>query len=786
LVAKEPPATDFSNTGESGSTSAVDTLDQTRTGLRLAARTAIGIGGEDHPIPRLKELVAESGWGWYPIVALSIYYFVDQAISAGFNVLAPDIGLALGLTAGTAAQLAVQRNTGFLLVSLQFAAQSLRNPRRRQFTVGVPISACIALIVLAYTTPAWLVWLAGGVTVVSAPVWAFHRPLLMDYYPSNARVRMFSLHQAGAALGFAGGSLAVIALGKWAHLTWRGDFVALGVFFLILCLVASRIKEPPMGTFDTDRIRGAVRSASGIEDSRGPQGDKAHLGISEAVKRLFIIATVRRIYLAMAVLGTVVYPLNTFLSFHLEERWNIGLTGRALFFAGTGLFALPALAGFAPRGEQLLARDPARLMRTAGWLMTALAVLIFGSALLPNLGAAVVGFGLVYGISAVLSIVLPTILLSVLRPYFRPTASALSGIILIGLGGQLGAFLLGDVSRRYGSTVAIIVLAFPALLAAWLLVRAGDSVNENLDSMVGEVVENEEVYILRSQGAHIPLLACRNIEHWYGQIQVLFKVNFTVDDGEMVGLLGTNGAGKTTLLRVISGLSFPSSGTVYFQGEDITYMEAERRLELYDVTATNGPVDGPTGKTMRVKVPVGRGPSKSDAASLGGLAQVPGERAVFRQMTVLENLKVMGFPLGRDRKRLNTAIDQCFEVFPILYERRGVKAASLSGGEQQMLGLSKAFIVRPRILLIDELSLGLAPQLVARLLEMVKRINQTGTAVVMVEQSVNVALAVVNHAYFMEKGQITFDGTSADLLAHKDIMQAVFLDGVSDATKADS
>jgi ABC-type branched-subunit amino acid transport system ATPase component len=247
-----------------------------------------------------------------------------------------------------------------------------------------------------------------------------------------------------------------------------------------------------------------------------------------------------------------------------------------------------------------------------------------------------------------------------------------------------------------------------------------------------------------SQGRHLPLLGCRHLDFSYGQLQVLFDVDFTVDDGEMVALLGTNGAGKSTLLRVISGLGFPSSGSVHYRGTDITFVGADRRVAL-------------------------------------GISQVPGGRAVFGPMTVAENLAVYGYSLGRDRAAVSCGIDATFDAFPRLAARRNQLASTLSGGEQQMLALGKALILRPRLLLIDELSLGLAPIVVGELLAMVRTINASGTSVVLVEQSVNIALSLVHHAYFMEKGEVRFDGPSAELLARPDLLRSVFLEGVAAA-----
>ena len=162
-----------------------------------------------------------------------------------------------------------------------------------------------------------------------------------------------------------------------------------------------------------------------------------------------------------------------------------------------------------------------------------------------------------------------------------------------------------------------------------------------------------------------------------------------------------------------------------------------------------------------------------------GIAQMPGGRAVFGTMSVAENLRMHGFSLRRSKAAIDRGLEETFNAFPILGERRNQPAATLSGGEQQMLCLGKAFILQPRLLLIDELSLGLSPLIVGQLIDMVKRINQSGTAVVVVEQSVNVALTLVDHAYFMERGEMRFDGAATDLIERPDLLRSVFLEGAS-------
>jgi ABC-type branched-subunit amino acid transport system ATPase component len=285
------------------------------------------------------------------------------------------------------------------------------------------------------------------------------------------------------------------------------------------------------------------------------------------------------------------------------------------------------------------------------------------------------------------------------------------------------------------------VLVF-GILSALVLRSASRFASADLDRTVAELVEEEELDSMATRGVRLPMLACRGVDFSYGRLQVLFGVDFTVDDGEMVALLGTNGAGKSTLLGVISGLGLPSRGSVRFRGGDITFLDAERRVGL-------------------------------------GITQVPGGRAVFGPMTVVENLRAFGYAHGRERRRIDAAIDESLAAFPRLADHRSQAAQTLSGGEQQMLGLAKALILRPRLLLVDELSLGLAPKVVAELLEMVRRINASGTAVVLVEQSVNIALSLVDHAYFMERGEVRFDGRAADLLARTDLLRSVFLEGAT-------
>jgi len=233
-------------------------------------------------------------------------------------------------------------------------------------------------------------------------------------------------------------------------------------------------------------------------------------------------------------------------------------------------------------------------------------------------------------------------------------------------------------------------------------------------------------------------LSCRGVDVAYDQVQVLFGVDLDIEEGEIVALLGTNGAGKSTLLKAISGLVDPIAGSIVFDGRDITHADAVTTSKL-------------------------------------GIIQVPGGRAVFPTLTVAEHFRCgTWLYAGEDEAEVQARIDRVLELFPRLRERIDQLAGNLSGGEQQMLALGMAFIAKPKILMIDELSLGLAPTIVEQLLGIVRRIQANGTAIVLVEQSINVALTVADRAYFLEKGEVRFEGAARDLLERDDLVRAVF------------
>jgi ABC-type branched-subunit amino acid transport system ATPase component len=240
----------------------------------------------------------------------------------------------------------------------------------------------------------------------------------------------------------------------------------------------------------------------------------------------------------------------------------------------------------------------------------------------------------------------------------------------------------------------------------------------------------------------VKLLVVRNLDVHYDGVQVLFNVDFEVDEGEIVALLGTNGAGKSTLIKAISGIVEATNGAVVFDGRDMTYA-----------------------------------PPNEVAAR--GVVVVPGGQGVFPSLTVSEHLRLAGWVHRKDPARVEQSTEYVLGLFPILRERMGEQAGNLSGGQQQMLALGMAFIEEPRLLMIDELSLGLAPAIVEQLLPLVRDLAARGTTIVLVEQSVNLALTIAETAYFMEKGEIRFHGPTAELLERPDVLRSVFLEGAA-------
>lgn len=230
------------------------------------------------------------------------------------------------------------------------------------------------------------------------------------------------------------------------------------------------------------------------------------------------------------------------------------------------------------------------------------------------------------------------------------------------------------------------------------------------------------------------MLEIKNLDVHFGVIQALRDISITVNDGEIVTLIGANGAGKTTTLRSVSGLKKPTKGSIILDGKDITAASTKDRVAM-------------------------------------GLSQVPEGRRVFSTMSVLENLE-LGAYLRRDKAEIIKDIKMVYDLFPVLADRKKQSAGTLSGGEQQMLAIGRALMSRPKILCLDEPSMGLAPILVKQIFEIIKDINKKGTTILLVEQNAVMALQIATRAYVMETGSIVLTGTGSELMQSDDIRKA--------------
>jgi ABC-type branched-subunit amino acid transport system ATPase component len=614
-----------------------------------------------------------------------------------------------------------------LVVVLGWLVVHDRFPALRAAAGGV--AGMVAVALLARPTPdgVLVAALVGGIGL--GLVLGAHPVLLADRVGPGGR----PLALTGALLGL---PMALVIAGAGVV---AGEVVTaaavLGVgglagSVLVLLDVRARMAR------DDEAVRALVTDHATVPEPVTRAASARRLAARPAARSLALLS-------GLAGLAGVAVPL--FLVFHLQDLEAAdGALESALVVVG--MVAVVAVAGAALLARRFLRRGLAHLgiqvtrLLLVGGVLLAVATIVSGTRAVTVVAAVAVGLALaaVALADVVLFVSLPTRL--------RPLAATMRGVSIT-VGAMAGIALLAAIDRRFGTAWTLLVGGVLIASMAALAARAARTADRELDRTLDQALAAEEVADRRRAGQHVPLLECRGIDFAYGSVQVLFDVDFSVDEGEMIALLGTNGAGKSTLLRVISGLGVPQRGAVHLDGRDITFATATDRVQR-------------------------------------GISQVPGGKAVFGPMSVVENLRVYGYALGSDRAAVDRGIDTAFEVFPRLNERRNQTAQTLSGGEQQMLALSKALILEPRLLLIDELSLGLAPVIVSQLLDMVRTINERGTAVVLVEQSVNVALSLAQHAYYMEKGEIRFDGPTAQLLERPDVLRSVYLKGAADGLGA--
>src|SRR4051812_28836455 len=669
-----------------------------------------------------------SGLPTFPILVMFGLFFFDEWDTAAFNVLAPNIQHAFHLSDRGFGFLVISNLSIVLLAAVPLGYYGDRLPRVRLVTIGAVIAGVFSLLTGLAGTLLFLVLIRlgnGMGRLVNDPI---HSSLLSDYYQPQDRPGIFAFHRNAERLAqVVGPAVAGAVAAVWG---WRAAFMVLLIPILAVAIISVKLREPLRGQTDD-----AESAEAAIAEAPVPFG--------EARRTLFAVPTLRRQFTAFFFIGAGLIPLAFYVPIYLERVFGVGELGRGIVVAINGAAAFTGVLASGRWTRQWLQRDLGEPIKWAGISLVCVGFGIAVLCALPNLYAVVAMGAVTSFVGGIFTPPFVTTQAFVSPARVRSLSFAWAALFL--LAGVWVLFIILPVSSiaddhgiRLGlaATTPYWVIGGLVLASAKRFV-AGDA-RAALDSLAFVTRVRQQ----RLAGADDDVvLQCQGVTVAYDGVQVLFGVDLEVRRGEIVALLGTNGAGKSTFLKAVTGLVDPSGGVILFDGIDVTHADA--------VTAAKH-----------------------------GIAQMPGGKGVFPTLTIDEHFEVASWLIS-DRASAQREIEGVLQRFPRLRERRGQLAGNLSGGEQQMLALGMAFITKPRLLLIDELSLGLAPTIVEQLLETVREINAQGTTIVLVEQSVNLALTVAHRAYFLEKGEVRFSGPTAELLDRDDVMRSIFLAGAT-------
>jgi ABC-type branched-subunit amino acid transport system ATPase component/predicted MFS family arabinose efflux permease len=666
------------------------------------------------------------GSSWKPLAVLASLNFVDEFDRVAFAALTPEIRDAFALSDTAIGAIGVVAGAFIILAAVPIGFFADRFNR-------VHISAVAAILwgtmsIATGLVPAvallFLVRLIGGIGRVTNEI--AHPSLLLDYYQAKVLPRVFTVYRVvspiGAAIaGLVAGSVAAALSWEWAF------FVLAAPTFLILGALV-RLREPKRG--------------ESLDAGLAVQASKAEsIPFGEARRQLYNVGSLRRIWLGSLILGTAFISSTLLVSLFFEHVYGFGPTGRGFvqFLYGAGT-VVGLLVGLLLANRAVTSGDNPQLAWISGFSGVVVASGLALMVISPWASLSVFAvFAMALGAGSFQPAYYPLVGM-VAPPRVRSQAYAWA-IFFIAIGGLVGIGFFSLAEAR-GYRVSLGVLAATIAVGGLIAASAKRFVRRDIEQAQNTLATAADLQSELDEHGRQALLTCKGVEVAYGQVQVLFGVDLEVREGEIVALLGTNGAGKSTLLSAVSGLVDPIGGAIFFDGRDVTHKDANQTHAL-------------------------------------GISQVPGGKAIFPTLTVTEHLRLAAWRTKRDPGDVERATEDVLAMFPVLRERADQVAGNLSGGEQQMLGLGMAFVGRPKLLMIDELSLGLAPTIVGELLEVVRRIRDAGTAVIVVEQSVNLALTISDRAYFMEKGEVRFEGAAADLLDRGDLLRSVFLEGAA-------
>lgn len=671
------------------------------------------------------------------LVVLTLLAFMDDVDRAAFAVLGPDIQKDLGLSDFWLGLIGAIG--GLLLFVAAIPLGYLADRYRRTTLVGVCtlIWAGAAVLTGLVRSGVELVAVRTIAGIGKANETPVHNSLLADAYPIAGRNRIYGVHRmsqpAGLAVGpVLAGTVAVLVGGSAG---WRWAFVVLALPAVLLALLGFALPEPGRGRNEQIAVLGAE-----LEKDE----NDLPIPVGAAFARLKKIRTFYYFLAALGAFGFSIVAAPIYTNIVLEEDFGLGAGSRGVVGSIAAVGGLIGVVLVGRRSESLFRSSPEKSLLLTGTLVAAYGLVKPLGLFMPNAAlytaVELVAQALVYG-----AFVPVLAIAAAVTPYrLRSIGFATVGLYLSLIGGVGGALLVGGLAEAIGARAALAVALPPAaLLGGALLAYGARFVRSDIAAAAAELLEERDERERVAAGADVPALQVRNLDFSYGPLQVLFDVSLDVRQGEVLALLGTNGAGKSTLLRAISGLGIADRGVIRLQGRSVTFSDPGTRVRF-------------------------------------GIVQVPGGKAVYPSLTVAENLVAGAYTYVWDTARVRARVDEVVELFPVLGERMDQPAGTLSGGEQQQLAIATALLLDPTVLLIDELSLGLAPVVVQELLGVVQRLRERGMTIVIVEQSLNVALAVADRAVFMEKGQVRFEGPAQELLERDDLVRAVFLGKVGE------
>ena len=675
------------------------------------------------------------GGGAATCLVLAMLSGLEELQTAAITVLAPDIRATFGVGDGAITFIASSSAAFVVLGALPMGWMTDR--MRRIPIIGWASSVFAAMVVLSglAANAFMFFWARFGVGIAKASTIPVHGSVIADTYPIGIRGRIGALNGVlnnglRVTSPILVGAIAVIASGPGEVDGWRWCYYLLGVPVVVAAISSFFLKEPERGRWEKTDVLGE----SFVEEDPLPVSTEA------AFSRLMQIRTVKMVVVAFSAMGFGLFTAPVLENLFLEDDFGLDAFERGVSGTAGGVFAVVVLIWVGPKFDRLWREDPTRIMQLIGVGIAVAGILKPVQFFMPNVPLFVAA-GIPSTILLASSFTMVGPILQSIVPYrLRGSGSALVTLYIFFVGATGGGLISFMFTDTWGPRVTVIVLTLPSsVIGGWIMYRGAQLLRGDLSLNVQELFEEQEEQRRRTGGGGPPpVLQVNNVDFAYGPVQVLFDVSFEVARGETLALLGTNGAGKSTMLRVISGLGTPRRGVVRLDGRTVTYTSPQLRTRL-------------------------------------GIQQLPGGGGVFPDMTVGQNL-VMGAYIHRsDRADVDRRVSRVMDLFPDLARRRGQRAGSLSGGQQQMLALARVLLHEPEVLLIDELSLGLAPAVIQDLLKVVEQLQEQGQTIVVVEQSLNIALAIADRAIFLEKGQVRFEGPASELAERDDLARAVFL-----------